>query len=129
VRSVSGHVFISYSKADRVYVDKLAAHLISADVQVWYDHEMTSDDRFDAEIEREITTCAALLVVLTPDSAASGRVRREIVLADERGKALLPLLLKPCTVPIRLQGLHRNDVQNGQMPPQRFIEYLQQLTG
>jgi hypothetical protein len=125
---VSGHVFISYSRADRVYVDKVAAHLRSADVTVWYDYELSAGDRFDAEIEQQILTCAAFVVVLSPASARSEWVRREIRFAQDQGKPVLPLLLEPCTGPIRLQELHRDDVQGGRVPPARFMDRLGRLT-
>jgi hypothetical protein len=64
---VGGHVFISYSRADRAYVDKLAAHLRLTGIPVWYDYELGAGDRFDAEIEQQINTCAGVVVVLTPE--------------------------------------------------------------
>jgi hypothetical protein len=71
-----------------LYVEKLAAHLQSAGMTVWYDCELSASDRFDAEIEQQILTCAASVVVLTPASARSEWV-----------------LLEPCTGPILLQGV------------------------
>jgi dipeptidyl aminopeptidase/acylaminoacyl peptidase len=127
VPGVTGHAFISYSRADRAYVDKLAAHVESAGVPVWYDYELAAGDRFDSEIQRQIDTCAAFVVVLTPASAASPWVNREIGYAQDQAKPVMPLLLAPCVAPIRLQDLHREEVIAGQLPSAQFVARLRSL--
>ncbi|MBB5874498.1 hypothetical protein F4553_007932 [Allocatelliglobosispora scoriae] len=124
---MSGHVFISYSRVDRAYVEELAAFLAAAGTEVWFDYEIEFGSRFDEEIQERIATCGVFVVVLTPDSARSTWVRREIGYADDRGKTIMPLLLAECDVPIRLTGSHHEDVTGGQMPSEPFLAQLRRL--
>ena len=39
---VTGHVFISYSRTDRAYVDGLARFLSEAGLPCWYDFELVA---------------------------------------------------------------------------------------
>ena len=84
------HIFISYSRGDRAYVDELAAHLRRAGVEVWYDYEMATGERFAKIIEKQIDACAALIVVMTPEGADSHWVGAELTHALNRQKTVLP---------------------------------------
>lgn len=95
IQTVAGHVFISYSRADRAYVDTLAAHLDDEAIPLWYDREMRAGDRFATEIQDQIDTCVGFVVVLTPAALGSEWVNRELSYAVHVGKRVLPLLLEP----------------------------------
>jgi hypothetical protein len=72
-RIVTGHVFISYGHSDDVgYVERLAAYLRAEGVQVWFDGEIPSGDRWEMVIRERIDSCLAFVVVMTPggESAA-----------------------------------------------------------
>jgi hypothetical protein len=56
---VTGQVFISYSRSDRAYVDRLARFLSKAGLSSWYDFELVAGDAFPAKIQHQIDTCAA----------------------------------------------------------------------
>ncbi|WP_051105238.1 TIR domain-containing protein [Catelliglobosispora koreensis] len=124
---MGGHVFISYSRRDRHYVDKLATHLSEANVTVWYDYEMAAGQRFGAVIQQQIDECAVFIVVLTPEAAGSKWVGRELSYAEAHNKPIVPLLLEPCRVPIEVADLHHEDVTNGEVPSSRFLARLRQL--
>lgn len=106
-------MFISYSRIDRLYVEKLAGHLAGAGIPVWYDMEVTAGERFAKEVSDRIRGCSAFVVVLSPYSCASEWVGRELHYAVEQDKVILPLLLAPCEVPIQLSGVHYEDVVGG----------------
>jgi hypothetical protein len=116
IADMGGHVFISYSRTDRGYVVDLAKQLDATGIEVWYDFELAVGERFDATIQHKIDTCAAFIVVLTRDAAASEWVVREIAYAQHRNKPVLPLLLSSCDLPITLIRVHHEDVTSGQMP-------------
>src|SRR5262249_14228661 len=126
-RTAGRHIFISYSRADRAYVSRLAAHLATVGIPVWYDFEVETGERFSQEIQQAIDECAAFVVVLTPASVASEWVRREISRAVRKDKRILPLLLSPCDTPIELERMQQEDVTDGQMPAPRCIAYLRGL--
>lgn len=124
---MAGHVFVSYARADRAYVERLADHLESHGFTVWYDYQLVPGQHFSREIQHQIMTSSAVIVVLTPGSVESRWVEREISCADDASIPLLPLLLSACTTPLQLQGIHKVDVSAGGMPPGHFVEQLRQL--
>jgi hypothetical protein len=128
IADMGGHVFISYSRTDRGYVVDLAKQLDATGIEVWYDFELAVGERFDATIQHKIDTCAAFIVVLTRDAAASEWVVREIAYAQHRNKPVLPLLLSSCDLPITLIRVHHEDVTSGQMPDARFLDQLRAYT-
>jgi DNA-binding CsgD family transcriptional regulator len=127
VVTVNGLVFVSYSHADRPYVEVLAAHLRAAGIEVWYDDELAAGDRFDAVIHVQIDECDAVIVVLSPAAVASEWVDREIGYALQQGKKVLPLLLSPCEDQALLVNVHHDDVTTGTMPSARFMGHLANL--
>src|SRR5262249_20906444 len=124
-----GYLFISYSRADRPYVDRLAAHLRNAGIEVWYDYDLDTGERFAEIIQTQINGCAGLLVVMTPAAMSSPWVSREISYAHHRGRPLLPLMLIACDDHFLLFDIHREDVTGGRMPDGRFLTRLRHLVG
>jgi uncharacterized protein YegL len=121
---VAGHVFVSYSREDRGYVDQLAEHLRTARVPCWYDYDLAAGDTFWAEVQKAIDECAVFLIVITPQAVASPYVRKEIHYAELRGKPIWPIELRPADPLIELANLQVEAVTNGAMPSERFIGRL-----
>jgi hypothetical protein len=121
---VGGHVFISYSRNDRDYVERLASFLDRQGLVVWYDYEIETGDSFGPRIKAAIGECAVFVPVLTPAAASSKWVIREIGYADSRNKPIMPLLLTACDKPIEVSLLQHEDVTDGAMPSTRFVERL-----
>jgi hypothetical protein len=126
---MAGHVFISYNRVDRAYVQRLADHLAAAGVLVWYDRAIETGDSFSKLIQERIDGCVAFVPVLTPLSAASVWVQREIGYADEVRKPLLPLMLTDCRKPLQLVDVQHEDVTGGRMPDARYVQRLRALLG
>jgi len=70
-------VFISYSKADRLLVEQLAAYVESEGWSVWWDRSLTAGDVWRDEIAIELAKARAALVVWTQSSIKSDFVRAE----------------------------------------------------
>jgi len=124
---VPASVFVSYSRSDRAYVERLAAHLAADGVPVWYDADLSAGDRFGTVIQTQIEECAAVVAVRTPAAVASVWADRELSYADARRKPLLPLLLRPCEQHVLLAGLHHEDVTGDRMPSDAFTARLRAL--
>lgn len=124
---MAGRVFISYSRVDRAYVERLATHLTAAAILVWYDAEVETGEPFSQRIQQAIDECSAFMVVLTPAAVASDWVRRELSRGARKGKPLFPLLREPCEIPIELDGVQQEIVTEGLMPSQRFVARLRNL--
>ncbi|WP_020521060.1 toll/interleukin-1 receptor domain-containing protein [Catelliglobosispora koreensis] len=117
-------VFISYSRQDADYVRELVLFLRGHDLVVWVDDAIATGDRFAEVLETQISQCSAFVPVLTPASAGSKWVRREISFADELAKPILPLLLAPCRRPIIVHDLDYEDVTGGGLPSAKFVTSL-----
>lgn len=83
-------VFISYSKADRLAVESLAALLQSKGWSVWWDRRLIAGDEFRDDIVRELDAARVVVVVWSKSSAGSEWVRAEAARA-RAGNKLVPV--------------------------------------
>jgi tetratricopeptide (TPR) repeat protein len=103
------HHFISYSTAEAL---DFACHLHDAlesgtpKIEAWLDKRDLKDGiDFDTQIHGAIRDCVTLLFVMTPDSVSdTSFAYDEWSLALKHKKPVIPLLLKPCEAPFRLQN-------------------------
>jgi hypothetical protein len=92
-------IFVSYSRHDSEFVDKLIAELEKLGYSVWVDREnIRGGDSWLKSIAEGIDQCNAYLIVLSPNSVASKMVARELTLAFEKQKPIIPLRYKPYTL-------------------------------
>ncbi len=124
IAPVDGWVFISYSRTDRAYVDRLAAHLRERGIACWYDAALAAGTTFPAEIERHIDGCAAFIVVRTPEAMRSEWVGDEVMRALRLRKPVLPLLLIDSEPTISLERINAEDVRGGSMPGDAYLDRL-----
>ncbi|MBX6722762.1 MAG: toll/interleukin-1 receptor domain-containing protein, partial [Dactylosporangium sp.] len=123
---MSGYVFISYSRRDRPYVELLDTHLAGAGVAVWFDERIEYGQAWTAEISDKLDNCAAVLVIMTPESARSEWVDREITYARQNHKPVIPLLLRDTSF-LALSTNHYYDVRGDRMPGPDLITVLRAL--
>ncbi len=94
------HIFICYSRQDASAVDDLVARLEERGGQVWVDRAgIPGGELWRKSIVNAIETCEAVLVVLSPNSVTSSNVRKELDLAEEMHKQLLPVMLEGVSIP------------------------------
>jgi len=87
--------FISYARrpADQRFVDELCQQLEARGKKVWVDRtDIPPGADWLARITRGIEGASSLLFVLSPDSAASPVCRRELEIAIEQNKRIIPIL-------------------------------------
>ncbi len=102
-------VFISYSHADKDFVDKLAVQLVGEKVHVWLDRwELHVGDSLINKVQEAISGASALLVILSNASVASEWCRKELNSAlirelEEKRVVILPILIENCAIPIFLR--------------------------
>jgi hypothetical protein len=110
---VSGHFFLSYSRRDQEFALRLAIDLRAAGAAIWMDQvDIRPSDRWDRTVEAAVRDCAGLVVVLSPNSAASDNVLDEVAVAFEAGKPVIPVLIETCQIPLRLARVHQIDARN-----------------
>lgn len=93
---MSDEVFISYSRRDLEFVSRLAQDLDEKVTGVWFDKsDIRPGQQWREEILNGIARCKVVVLVLSPDSAASQYVQMEIRTAAEQGKVIIPILYRP----------------------------------
>ena len=104
-------VFISYSRNDMEFVQRLAEDLQRAGLDIWWDlSDIQGSDVWERKIEEGLKSSQYFIVVLTPDSLESRWVRREYLSADNKGIKIIPVKLKTCDdVPLTLRDIQPID--------------------
>ena len=125
---MEGHIFISHSPEDQAYARKLVADLQRHGFEAWIDAHIDFGDVWWRTIVKAIRSCAALIVVMTPDSEQSEWVEREIMLALDEGKPIFPLLLRGENFPIFVHQQY-TDVSSGKMPPPELYDRMADAVG
>ncbi|WNZ45770.1 toll/interleukin-1 receptor domain-containing protein [Leptolyngbya boryana CZ1] len=88
-------VFISYSRKDKLFVERLHNALKDQGRETWVDWQdipLTAD--WWQEIERGIEGTATFVFILSPDSIASEVCTREINHAVKHNKRLVPIVYR-----------------------------------
>jgi len=109
-------VFTSYSRRDKETVDQIVGVIENTGIDVWIDREdIKAGNMWRVQIVEAIDTCAAFLLMLSPNSTASDNVRKEIDLAEGSERPIFAVMLQPVKVPAemryQLAGLQVIDVQ------------------
>ena len=98
------HVFVSYSRIDGDVVDQLVARLEQDGFNVWIDREeVKAGELWHEMVVRAIENAYAFVLMLSPDSTASDNVRREVDLAEDANKEVVPVLLAPVELTANLR--------------------------
>ncbi len=110
-------IFISYSSKDREQALQLIELLSSAGLSVWIDQAgIDVATSWSGEIVDAIEECKAFVVLLSPHSVVSANVVKEVSLAAEQKKKILPLDLEPVELPrdlkYHLAGIQRAPMTN-----------------
>src|ERR1043165_2496062 len=117
MRKRTSDIFISYSSKDREKADQLSELLVSAGLSVWIDKKsLEISTSWSGEIADAIEQCTAFIILLSPNSAVSVNVAKEVSLASHYKKKILPLDLEPVELSrdlaYHLAGLHRAPMTN-----------------
>jgi adenylate cyclase len=110
-------IFISYSSKDREQAEQLTELLCSAGLSVWMDQSgIEAAESWSESIVDAIDSCKAFIVMLSPASIQSSNVVKEVSLASEKRKKILPLDLEPVELPKNMQyalaGIQRAPMTN-----------------
>lgn len=101
-------IFISYARADREKIEKLAAALEAEGYSVWWDRQIESGAEFSKDIERELEAAKAVIVAWSSSANESRWVKDEANVAAEAGK-LLAVTLDDGLPPIGFRQYHALD--------------------
>lgn len=121
-------VFISYSHKDKRFVNNLSEYLKRYGASIWKDDpKIELGNSIIGEIGKGLNKVDFAIIVLTPDSAKSNIVNKEINIAItlevKRKLKVIPLLLKDCEIPTPLEDIKYADFRK----PHKRKEMLNKL--
>jgi TolB-like protein len=93
------HVFISYSRADRPTIEKLAEALEAGGHSVWWDRHIRGGAAFAKDIEEQLRKADAVVVAWSSSANESDWVKDEAVFARDKG-VLVPICLSEAEAPL-----------------------------
>ena len=110
--NMNAEVFISYASKDRERILDLVDRLDAAGVSVWIDQmSIEGATMWSQEIVEAIDGCRVLILAISPNSSESENVVKEVALASERRKKILPVCLEMSGIPksmeYQLAGIQR----------------------
>ena len=89
------HIFISYSRKDLHFAQKIVDALAENKLEVWIDQEdIPKGEKWLAEIYRGIEEANAFLFLISPDAVVSPYCRQEIEHAVENNKRIIPIVVR-----------------------------------
>ncbi len=97
-------VFVCYSRKDEAFARLLAEDLKKAGIYIWMDQfDIPAGAPWDREVESALSVTKTTLVILSPNAVESNNVRDEIGAAVDAGDYIVPVLLAPCEIPLRIR--------------------------
>ncbi|MGH9307842.1 MAG: TIR domain-containing protein [Vicinamibacterales bacterium] len=131
-----GDIFISYSRSDHPFVDDLIQELEENGFGVWVDRQdIRGGTQWRAAITQAIRDCEAFLVVLSPNSTGSKNVGRELELAADNNRPIIPIVCGVCEIPsafaYHFAGVQRIEFPDGSDSKQgvdRLIDAIRAVT-
>jgi len=120
--------FISYSRADREFADKLLQDLEERGIDVWIDREsIEGGAAWRAAISAAIRSCRAFILILSPRSTQSGQVSKELSVAEMHNRLIIPVVLESCDIPPGME-LQLAELQWISLADQSYEAALDRLT-
>lgn len=87
-------VFISYSRRNKAFAERLARDLDDAGLEVWIDfRQITGGELWQNEIYRGIERSEFIIFCMSPASVSSEWCNREIAAAREQNKLIIPIMV------------------------------------
>lgn len=101
---MAAEVFISYSSQDFEEVHGIVERLRGVGVSVWMDEGgIEAATLWSEAIVEAINDCKVLIMMVSGHSTDSPNVVKEVMLASESGKVILPVYLEESEIPSRLK--------------------------
>ncbi|WP_395646054.1 SH3 domain-containing protein [Terricaulis sp.] len=126
-------LFISHSSKDRDAAQKLVKWLSAEDwapEQIFYSPKnIASGDEWKKHIEKELTACDVMLVLLSDNWVESHWCNHEFSFALARGKRIITILAKPVTlrIPDLVKEIQYSDISSPRAEAQGFDKLREAL--
>jgi hypothetical protein len=123
-----GHIFISYSHKDTEYAHGLANNLQNMGFDIWIDARIDYGSQWPYEIEKQLDSCDAFILVMSRNSYASEWVQSELQRAKRKLKPIFPLLLDGDEPWLSIESTQYYDVRGGKFPDAWFYAALKRVS-
>ncbi len=126
-------VFISYKREERDRCERIYRKLTALGLEVWFDAQLTSGERFRREITTAVNAAKAVLVLWSPASIESDWVLDEAGVGQRR-KVLVAAQIAACDIPIGFGQTHYEKLHNAAFDDHdtewlKILERIGALTG
>jgi hypothetical protein len=99
-----GLLFVSYSHKDKPRIEPIVSMIEQTGRKVWIDRtDITGQAGWAGQIVRAIRQSRAVVLMASPNSYASDQVVRELYLAMNHKKPIVPIEIEPAELPDELQ--------------------------
>jgi hypothetical protein len=89
------HIFISYSRKDIDFAQKIVDALAAQKLDTWIDWKsIPKGEDWEQEIYRGVEGANVLLFLISPESVRSNMCKKEIAHAVKNGKRILPVVVR-----------------------------------
>jgi formylglycine-generating enzyme required for sulfatase activity len=122
-----GHIFISYSHKDTEYAHALAANLQGLGFEVWIDERLDYGSQWPQELQKQLDTCSAFILIMSPRSYDSEWVQSELQRAKRKQKPIFPLLLEGDEPWLSVESTQYYDVRGEIYPDSKFYSALKSV--
>ena len=119
-----GHIFISYSHNDTDYAHKLAENLQRMGFEAWIDERLDYGSQWPQELQKQLDSCSAFIVIMSPRSYASEWVQSELQRAKRKLKPIFPMLLEGDEPWLSVESTQYYDVRGEVIPDSEFYSDL-----
>jgi hypothetical protein len=123
-QDLMGHIFISYSHRDTDYANQLTEMLRASGFNVWIDTRLNYGAKWPRELQTQLDTCDAFILIMTAQSFESDWVQSELMRAKRKSKPIFPLLLEGDEPWLSVETIQFYDVHGGKLLDNRFFSSL-----
>jgi HD-GYP domain-containing protein (c-di-GMP phosphodiesterase class II) len=105
------HIFISYSRQDINFAQKIVDALAEINLDTWIDWKsIPKGEDWEQEIYRGIEEADAFLFLISPDSVASEMCNKEIAHTVKNNKRVIPIVIRDADIKHFLHEISRNEI-------------------
>ena len=128
----NGYWFISYSRKDLEFAERLVEDLENAGIRIWHDRSsMNVGVNYQPQIINALKNATGMILVMTENALISKQVMTEVNRMLELGKPIIPIAISdvPTNIPSELQQLNlliMRDNYQASLP--RLITAIRQYT-
>jgi hypothetical protein len=95
-----GYIYVSYSLPDQAVARRLVESLQGRGYTVWVDfQDLLPGRNWSEQTQTAIQSGEVFVVLLSPESASSSLINREISVAGSASKPIIPILLRDASLP------------------------------